>query len=642
MSVDIKSPRLGTIGKINIKVGDKVETGQELLSLETKKGNAVVKAQFAGIVEAIEVKEGMQVTAAQVLVKVDKAEEENTISVEKEKVETVLIKSPRLGTIGKINVKVGDKVEAGQELLSLETKKGNAVVKAQSAGTIEAIEVEEGAQVKATDVLLKINQCVETSTRSTKEEKIKPVEKIESDITIIGGGPGGYVAAIKAAKMGAKVVLVEKESLGGTCLNWGCIPTKALVRSAEVYDSLKEAESFGLSVKEYSVDMEKVINRKSSIVSKLVGGIQYLVEKNSIKLINGTGKLVDKNTVKAETEDKIVEIDSKNIILATGSETVYLPIPGANSKGVLTSKEILDMKVLPKKLAVIGGGVIGMEFAFIYASFGVEVFVVEYLDNVLQMLDQDIIDEIKTAAEKKGIKLYTGSRVEEIIDTEDDKCVVRFTKGGESKYISVDKVLMSVGRKPYLEGLGIEEAGIGLNDNKKGIKVNSQMQTNIPNIYAIGDVTNIIQLAHVASHQGIVAVENIMGHNVEMDYSAVPSAIFTHPEIATVGLTEKYAKSKGMDVEVGKFPYAANGKALTMGDERGFIKVIKDKASNKVVGAGIIGINSADLISPLTLAIRNGLTTKQIVETIFAHPTTAEVIHEGVLSVEGGALHFAE
>ncbi|QGU94307.1 dihydrolipoyl dehydrogenase [Clostridium bovifaecis] len=641
MIMEIKSPRLGIIGKINIKVGDKVEAGQELMSLETKKGNAGIKAQFDGVVESIEVEEGVQVTAAQVLLKIDKIEEENTTEVEEEKVEVILVKSPRLGTVGKINVKAGDKIDVGQELIALETKKGNAVVKAQSAGIIESIEVEEGAQVKAADVLVKITQFKEKNTRNS-EEKVKPVEKIESDITIVGGGPGGYVAAIKAAKMGAKVVLIEKESLGGTCLNWGCIPTKALVRSAEVYDSLKEAEEFGLSVKEYSVDMEKVINRKSSIVSKLVGGIQYLIEKNSIKLISGNGKLVDKNTVKAETEDKIIEVNSKNIILATGSETVYLPIPGANSKGVLTSKEILDMKKLPKKLAVIGGGVIGMEFAFIYASFGVEVYVVEYLDNVLQMLDQDIIDEIKAAAEKKEIKLYTGSRVEEIIDTEDDKCIVRFTKGGESKYISVDKVLMSVGRKPYLEGLGIEEAGIELNDNKRGIKVNSKMQTNINNIYAIGDVTNIIQLAHVASHQGIVAVENIMGHDVKMDYSAVPSAIFTHPEIATVGLTEKDVKSKGMDVEVGKFPYAANGKALTMGDERGFIKVIKDKASNKVVGAGIVGINSADLISPLTLAIRNGLTTKQIVETIFAHPTTAEVIHEGVLSVEGGALHFAE
>lgn len=641
MIIEIKSPRLGIVGKVNIKVGDKVEAGQELMSLETKKGNAGIKAQFDGVVESIEVEEGVQVTAAQVLVKIDKIEEENNTEVEEEKVEVILVKSPRLGTVGKINIKAGDKIDIGQELLSLETKKGNAVVKAQFAGIVESIEVEEGVQVKAADVLLKITQFKEKNTRNS-EEKVKPVEKIESDITIVGGGPGGYVAAIKAAKMGSKVVLIEKESLGGTCLNWGCIPTKALVRSAEVYDSLKEAEEFGLSVKEYSVDMEKVINRKSSIVSKLVGGIQYLIEKNSIKLISGNGKLVDKNTVKAETEDKIIEVNSKNIILATGSETVYLPIPGANSKGVLISKEILDMKKLPKKLAVIGGGVIGMEFAFIYASFGVEVFVVEYLDNVLQMLDQDIIDEIKAAAEKKGIKLYTGSRVEEIIDTEDDKCIVRFTKGGELKYISVDKVLMSVGRKPYLEGLGIEEAGIELNDNKRGIKVNSKMQTNIDNIYAIGDVTNIIQLAHVASHQGIVAVENIMRHDVKMDYSVVPSAIFTHPEIATVGLTEKEAKSKGMDIEVGKFPYAANGKALTMGDERGFIKVIKDKASNKVVGAGIVGINSADLISPLTLAIRNGLTTKQIVETIFAHPTTAEVIHEGVLSVEGGALHFAE
>lgn len=377
------------------------------------------------------------------------------------------------------------------------------------------------------------------------------------------------MAAIKAAQMGANVVLIEKEKLGGTCLNWGCIPTKALVRSAEVYDNLKGAEEFGLSNKEYSVNMDKVINRKNSIVSKLVAGIQYLIEKNNVKLITGSGKLENKNTVIAETEDKIIEIKSKNTILATGSETVYLPIPGANSKGVLTSKEILDLKTLPQKLAVIGGGVIGIEFAFIYASFGVEVFVVEYLDNLLQMLDQDIIDEIKIAAEQKGIKIYTGSRVEEIINTEDDKCIVRFTKGGEPKYISVDKVLMSVGRKPYLEDLGIEKAGIELNDNKKGIQVNLKMQTNIDNIYAIGDVTNIMQLAHVASHQGIVAVENIMGEVAEMDYSAIPSAIFTHPEIATVGLTEKEAKSKGMNIEVGKFPYAANGKALTVGDREG-------------------------------------------------------------------------
>lgn len=550
------------------------------------------------------------------------------------------IKSPKLGVVCKINIKVGDKVEVGQELMTIEAKKGNAMVKTQSPGVVESIEVKEGDEVKASDVLLKIAQSIEKDIINPEVKAEK--ETIKSDVTIIGGGPGGYVAAIKAAKMGADVLLIEKEHLGGTCLNCGCIPTKALVRSAEVYDNFKEAIDFGLSVKEYNVDMDKVINRKNSIVSKLVEGIQYLMEKNKIKIITGQGKILNKNTVIAETKNKVVEIISKNIIISTGSETAYLGVPGVNSKCVLTSKEILDLRKLPKKLAIIGGGVIGMEFAFMYASFGVEVFVVEYLDNVLQMLDQDVIDEINSSAEKNGIKLFTTSRVEEIIDTEDDRCIVRFTKKGESKYISVDKVLMSVGRKPYLEGLGIENANIELNDNKKGIKVNSKMQTNIDNIYAIGDVTNIIQLAHVASHQGIVAVENIMGHDAEMDYSAVPSAIFTHPEIATVGLTEKEAKSKGINIEVGKFPYAANGKALTMGDDRGFIKIIKNVDSNKIIGAAIVGINSADLISSLTIAIKNGLTTEQIAETIFAHPTTAEVIHEGILSVEGGALHFAE
>ncbi|KOA21539.1 dihydrolipoyl dehydrogenase [Clostridium homopropionicum DSM 5847] len=552
------------------------------------------------------------------------------------------VKATRLGSIGKINVQVGSKIAAGQELLTMETKKGNAVIKATCNGIVESIEVEEGMEVKVAQVLLKVREVQEENNSSKNEEKIKPVEKIESEITVIGGGPGGYVAAIKASKMGAKVVLVEKEFLGGTCLNCGCIPTKALVRSAEVYDSIREADAFGITAKEFKVDMAKVIERKNSIVSRLVQGIEYLMDKNSIKVIKGNGKFLDKNTVEAETEDKKIQIHSKNVILATGSETVYLPIPGAKSKNVLTSKEILDLKELPESLAIIGGGVIGMEFAFIFASFGVKVSVVEFLDNILQMLDQDVIHEITAAAKKKGITLYTGSKVEEIIDTEDNKSILKFTKNGEAKYISIHKVLMAVGRKPYLDNLSLENAGVELNDNKKGIKVSLKMNTNVSNIYAIGDATNIIQLAHVASHQGLVAVENIMGKDMEMDYSAVPSAIFTHPEIATVGLTEKIAKEKGLNIEIGKFPYAANGKALTMGDERGFIKIIKDKATRKIVGASIIGINSADLISPLTIAIRNGLTTEQIIETIFAHPTTAEVIHEGVLSVEGGALHFAE
>lgn len=292
------------------------------------------------------------------------------------------IKSPKKGTIGKINVSVGDKVTAGQELLSLETKKGNAVVKSQHDGAVESIEVEEGAEVKALDILLKIAGSQETAVQKT-EEKVKSEEKIECDLTIIGGGPGGYVAAIKGAKLGAKVVLIEEGALGGTCLNYGCIPTKALVRSAEVFDSFKEAAEYGLSAKDFRVDMEKVIDRKNAIVSKLVGGVEDLLEKNNIRVISGRGKLINKDTVQAETEDKIIEVNSKDIIIATGSEPSCPPIPGANSKSVVTSKEILDLKELPEKFAIVGGGVIGMEIAFIFASFGVEVFVIEFLHSAV-------------------------------------------------------------------------------------------------------------------------------------------------------------------------------------------------------------------------------------------------------------------
>lgn len=551
------------------------------------------------------------------------------------------IKSTKAGTVFDISVAVGEEIKVDQKIMVLETKKGTVEIISLYDGVVEVIKVDEGDEVKAEDVLVEIsiatNLNFETASEMTKDSAI-----ITCDLAIIGGGPGGYVAAIKAAKMGANVVLVERESLGGTCLNWGCIPTKALVRTAELFDNIKDIEDYGLSVGDYNVDMAKVIKRKNAIVESLVDGIHYLVEKNNIKLIKGSGRLEDKNTVIVEAENQITQIISKNIIIATGSETTRLSIPGSYLKGVLDSKELLDLQKLPEKLAIIGGGVIGMEFAFIYSSFGVEVSVIEYLDDILPMLDEDVIKVIRKAAEDKGIRLYTGSEVKEIIDTNDDKYIVQFTTQGEIKDLSVDKVLMAVGRKPFLKGLQLEKAGVETNEKGHGIKVNTRMQTTTDNIYAIGDVTNMIQLAHVASHQGIVAVENILNNDVEMDYTAVPSAIFTHPEIAAVGLTEKEARHQGLDVEAGIFPYAANGKALAMGDDRGFIKIVKDKNSKKIVGATIIGINAADLIASLTLIIKNELTTKQIIETIFAHPTTAEIIHEGILSVEGGALHFAE
>lgn len=544
--------------------------------------------------------------------------------------------------------KQGDNIKVGDVLFDSESGKGNTPVRSEVEGTVVSIKVKVGDKVNSDTVLAVVNGKSKSIAEETSggfnyfENIMKPLkEELEADITIIGGGPGGYVAAIKAAKMGAKVVVIEKEKLGGTCLNWGCIPTKTLVRSAEVYELLKEAEKFGCCAENVGVDIKKVISRKDKVVGQLVQGIEYLFVKNNIRFIRGNAEISDKNTITTKEKMTDITINSKNIIVATGSVSSKLRIPGIDIENVIDSKEALQINELPKKLVVIGGGVIGMEFAYIFANFGVDVSIVEYFDECLASCDKDICSENEKSAISKGIKLYTSAKVEEIIKSEDEECLVVFTQNGEKKYISAEKVLVAVGRTPYFEGIGIEDLGIELNENGRGIKVNSKMQTSIPNIYAIGDVTNIIQLAHVASHQGMVAVKNIMGESCEMDYNVVPAAIFTQPEIAMVGISEKDAEKQKLNIEIGKFPFAANGKALTFGDDKGFIKLIKDKETGRIIGGSIIGIHATDLIGEVTLAIKNNLTAEQIAETIHAHPTTSEVIHEAALALEGGAIHFA-
>jgi dihydrolipoamide dehydrogenase len=546
---------------------------------------------------------------------------------------------------------VGDPVKINDVIFEVESGKGASTINSKAQGTIESINVKEGDTVNADKVLAQINgdqvvkagsSSITSTTFNYFQNLVKPAKlQLESDITIIGGGPGGYVAAIQAAKLGAKVILIEKEKLGGTCLNWGCIPTKTLVRSAQVFDTLKKAEEFGCYAENIGIRMEKVIDRKDKVVTQLVQGIKYLMDKNNIKVINGIAEIVDNETILAKSSTQEVTIKSKNIIIATGSKSAVVPIKGIENKNVINSNDALSLKEVPKKLVIVGGGVIGMEFAYIYASFGAEVSVVEFMDQCLISCDDDICEENKKNAAKKGIKLYTTAKVEEICEAENNECIVHFIQDGKDKYITANKVLLSVGRTPYIDGLGLEKAGIELNNNKRGIKVNSKMQTNISNIYAIGDVTNIILLAHAASHQGVVAANNIMGKPCEMDYTAVPSAIFTEPEIAMVGIGEKTAKLQGIEVEVGKFPFSANGKALSYGESDGFIKIIRDKNTERLIGASIVGLHATDLIAELTLAIRNNLTAREIAETIHAHPTTAEVIHEAALSLEGGAIHFA-
>lgn len=552
------------------------------------------------------------------------------------------------GKVCKIYVSVGDEVNKGTPLFEIESNKGNMTIEASGNGKIEGIEVVEGSTVQVGDLLASMTgeQTSEGAANSKSAFNymagmLQPQKKeIESDITIIGGGPGGYVAAIQAAMLGAKVVLIEKDSVGGTCLNWGCIPTKALIRSAEVYKTIREADKFGINVENISIDMKKVIKRKNDIINQLVDGIEYLIDKHNILLIKGFGKILDENTVLAVNARSETTVRTKNIIIATGSKTINLPVSGIDSKNVITSKEALNMESLPKKLVIVGGGVIGMEFAFMYSNLGVDVSVIEYFDSVLATLDQDISQEISQIAKGKGIKLYTGAKIQEILETHDGECIIVFKKDEKTNYITAEKVLLAVGRAPVTEGIGIENLKIDPNDNRKGIKVNDKLQTSISNIYAIGDVTDRLQLAHVASHQGIIAVKNILGHDIKMNYDVIPSAIFTDPEIATVGIDEKTAKEKGFNITVGKFPIAANGKALTLGEGLGFVKIIKENSSGKIIGGAIIGPHATDMIAEITLAIKNELSTEQIIETIHAHPTTAEAVYEAALSIEGGAIHF--
>ncbi len=474
----------------------------------------------------------------------------------------------------------------------------------------------------------------------------KKDNNLNYDLVVIGGGPGGYVAAIRASRQGARVALVEKESIGGVCLNWGCIPTKAMIRSAEIYHEVQDARKFGINIEgEATIDLPSVIKRKDRIVRRLVKGIEVLLKNEDVDTYNGIGLLSKPDQVQVELDDGEEQIlNAENIIIATGSKTADLPIPGMDLPGVITSRDALDLEEMPDKLVVIGGGVIGMEFAFLYANMGVEVTVIEFEDSIVPDADNDITDELTKLARNKKINIHTSSQAKKIAETEgrNNNMLVAFEKEGEEKYIITDKVLVAVGRLPNLPGIDTESLGLELNERRGGIKVDDHMRTSVDGIYAIGDVTDKVMLAHVASHQGIVAADNITGTEHKMDYKAVPSAIFTDPEVATVGMSEKDAKEAGINYVVGRFPFSANGKVMAMGERRGFVKIIKEEETGQVIGAGIIGLHATDLIASLTLAVNRNLTAHEIAETIHAHPTTAEVIHEAALDTEGGAIHYSK
>lgn len=455
---------------------------------------------------------------------------------------------------------------------------------------------------------------------------------MDFDIIVIGGGPGGYVAAIKAAQLGKKTAIVEKRVFGGVCVNKGCIPTKVLLRSAESLKEVKECGAFGVTgvdVSNAKLDMALVQKRKSSVISQLTGGVNGLLRKNRVTVLKGEGKLLDKNTV--EIEGKAWTADY--IIIATGSAVKSLPIPIDPAMKMLTSDEALDLQEIPEDIAVIGGGVIGIEFAYFLASAGSRVTVIEFLDRILPMVDEEITEQAGALLSGMGVEIHTGARVTEI--TKDS---VLFEKGGVKHTASVSCVLTAVGRVPDTGGIDCETLGIAT--DRGAIVTDLTLKTSVDNIYAIGDVNGKSMLAHTASAEGIIAVENICGHPRAMDYDKIPSAVYTQPEIASVGLTEAQAREKYGDVKVGKFPLLANGKAKVAGNETGLIKVIAEPKYNEIVGVHLFCIHATDMAAEAVVAMNLEATAEEIVRSVHPHPTVSEVIHEAFHAALDKAIHY--
>ncbi|MBE7415534.1 MAG: dihydrolipoyl dehydrogenase [Deltaproteobacteria bacterium] len=455
----------------------------------------------------------------------------------------------------------------------------------------------------------------------------------EFDIVVVGAGPGGYVAAIRAAQLGARTALVERDSIGGTCLNRGCIPTKALYYSAKALAASKHAADFGVNVGEISFDLAKAVERKDGVVKKLVGGVEQLLKGNKVEVIKGSGFLESAGRVRVESNGSTETIAAKSVIVATGSEPAMIPAFNIDRKNVLTSTEMLDVRKVPESLLVIGGGVMGCEFATLFSAFGSRVMVVELLPSILTTEDKMVSRVIAKRFKETGVNVLTDVQVEAVVP--EDGCVKTRLKDGRE--FMTEKVMVAIGRSFNSSGIGLD--ALGVNIEKGRIAVDERMETNVKGVYAIGDVTGKMLLAHVASTQGIVAVNAALGKDARMDYSVIPAGIFTDPEIASVGLREKDAEEKGIEVRVGRFPYAASGKALGMGETEGFVQIVADPGTDKVLGCSIVGAHATDLIGEAALAMRAGVTVKELAETIHAHPTLPELVMEAAEDVHGMAIH---
>ena len=563
------------------------------------------------------------------------------------------------GQIIKWNKKEGDKVETGEILLEIMTDKTSMELEAEDSGYLIKIIKGDGETVPVTEVIGYIGaegevapegiskDTVETSENVSDKKEMEPIKEREIeernaavksekgedefDVVVIGGGPAGYVAAIRAAQVGGKVAVVEKSELGGTCLNRGCIPTKTFLKNAEIIEGIEMSSKRGIILEneKFTVDMPKVVSLKNEIVKTLTNGVQGLLKSNSIKIFKGVGKInKDKDVV--INGEKVLR--TNKIILAGGSKVGSVNIPGIESKRVLTSDDILDLKELPKSLAVIGGGVVGVELGQAYLSFGSEVTVIEMMDRIVPGVDREASETLRKALEKKGMKILTSSKIKEIID-EGDKLRIKLE---DKEDVVAEKALLSIGRVPDLEAVG----ELDLEMERGKIKVDKYMETSVKGVYAPGDINGIKMLAHAAFRMGEVAAENaILGNHREIKLETTPSAIYTIPEVGMAGLTEEEAKEK-YDISVGKFAFVGNGRALASGDTTGFVKVIADKKYGEILGVHIVGQSAAEIINEASSLMAMEITVDEVIKTIHGHPTFSEALFEACADVLGEAIHL--
>jgi len=458
------------------------------------------------------------------------------------------------------------------------------------------------------------------------------------DLVIIGGGPGGYVAALRASQLGAKVTLVEKDKIGGVCLNEGCIPTKALLRSAEVYATVESAAEYGVRIPSPEIDWPAMQARKQQVVEQLTSGVAKLLERAGIEVVYGVASFASPHEITVNSPEGMSRIRSDRFIIATGSSPAAIPIPGLDLPEVWDSTKALHIETLPKRLLIIGGGAIGVEFATLFSTLGVEVTLVEMLPRLLPTMDADIGAALQWILEANNVLVKTSTQVSQVTPVASGGLAVEARTGKSVEKYSTDCVLVAVGRKPNTEGLNLESAGVSY--DRRGITVDSTLRTSVPHIYAIGDVTGGILLAHVAMKEGEVAAENALGHSARMNYDYIPSCVFSHPEAASVGMSEEEARDKGYDVRVGRFPFNGNGKALAQGEPDGFVKVIAEAKYGQVLGVHIVGPHASDLILEASALLNLECTLEEMTAIIRPHPTLGEALTEAALAVSGQAIHL--